>query len=187
MSWITIIFISFGLAMDAFAVSITSGMAIKPLRFGSALKIALFFGFFQALMPIIGWLAGVSLRGFISDIDHWLAFGLLCFIGSKMIYESFKLETSEKSNPLDIYVIFILSIATSIDALAVGITFAFLNVSIITPVLAIGIVTFLVSFFGVFVGEKFGHFFEKKIEIVGGIILIGIGIKILVEHLYFQG
>lgn len=137
-------------------------------------------------MPIMGWLAGVSLRSFISDIDHWIAFGLLGFIGSKMIYESFKLETNEKSNPLDISVIIILSIATSIDALAVGITFAFINVSIVTPVLVIGIVTFLVSFLGVFIGEKGGHFFEKKIEIAGGIILIAIGIKILIEHLFFQ-
>ena len=173
--------------MDAFAVSITSGIAIKPIRFRNALKIALFFGFFQALMPVIGWLAGVSLRSFISDVDHWIAFGLLSFIGSKMIYESFKLETNEKSDPRDISVIIILSIATSIDALAVGITFAFINVSIVTPVLVIGTVTFLVSFLGVFLGEKSGHFFEKKIEIVGGIILIAIGIKILIEHLFFQG
>jgi putative Mn2+ efflux pump MntP len=181
---ITIIFIALGLAMDAFAVSITSGIAIKNLKINNALKIALFFGFFQAFMPVIGWLAGLSLRDFISNIDHWIAFGLLSLIGGKMIYESLQMESREKkSNPLNIYLLLILSIATSIDALAVGISFSFLDLSIALPVMVIGTITFGLSFLGVFIGNKSGHFFEGKIEIIGGVILIGIGIKILLEHL----
>jgi putative Mn2+ efflux pump MntP len=184
MDLITVTFIAFGLAMDAFAVSITSGITIKQLRVRNALTIAVFFGGFQAIMPIVGWLAGLSLRDFISGIDHWIAFGLLSLIGCKMIYESVKMESAERSiNPLNIYVLLMLSVATSIDALAVGVSFAFLKVSIITPVVVIGVVTFGLSLLGVFVGDRFGRFFEKKIEIVGGLILIGIGIKIVVEHL----
>jgi len=184
MDIITIIAIAVGLAMDAFAVSITSGITIKRLKINHALRIAAFFGSFQAFMPVIGWLAGLGLISFISGIDHWIAFGLLVFIGCKMIYESIKIESREdKSNPLNFYVLLMLSVATSIDALAVGLSFAFLKISIATPIIIIGAVTFLLSFLGVFAGNKFGHFFENKIEIVGGIVLIGIGLKILVEHL----
>jgi len=184
MSIITIIFIAFGLAIDAFAVSITSGITIKNLRINSALKIAFFFGLFQAVMPVVGWLTGLSLKDFISGIDHWIAFALLSLIGCKMIYESTKIGSSKKDiNPLNVYVLLMLSIATSIDALAVGVSFAFLKLSIATPVIVIGAVTFLLSFLGVFVGNRFGHFFENKIEIAGGLVLIGIGIKILIEHL----
>lgn len=184
MDAMTIIAIAFGLAMDAFAVSITSGITIKRLKINNALKIALFFGLFQAIMPLVGWLAGLSLRGFIAEIDHWIAFGLLSFIGCKMIYESITVQSSEKQiNPLNIYVLLMLSVATSIDALAVGVSFAFLKISIVTPVMVIGTITFVLSFFGVFVGNRIGHFFENKIEIAGGLILIGIGVKILLEHL----
>ena len=184
MDMITIVFVAFGLAMDAFAVSITSGLTIRHLRINHALRIALFFGSFQAVMPIIGWLAGLSLRDFISDIDHWIAFGLLSFIGLKMIYEAITMKEGDKAiSPLNSSVLLMLSIATSIDALAVGVSFAFLKISIATPVIVIGIVTFLLSFLGIFIGNRLGHFFEKKIEILGGLTLIGIGIKILVEHL----
>ena len=184
MDAITIIAIAFGLAMDAFAVSITSGITIKRLKINHALKIALFFGLFQAIMPLVGWLAGLSLRGFIAEIDHWIAFGLLSFIGCKMIYESIAVQSKEKQiNPLNIYVLLMLSVATSIDALAVGVSFAFLKISIVTPAIVIGTITFILSFFGVFIGNRIGHFFENKIEIAGGLILIGIGVKILLEHL----
>ena len=186
MSLITIIFIAFGLALDAFAVSIASGVTIKELRINQALKVALSFGLFQAFMPLIGWLAGLTLRDFISGIDHWVAFTLLSLIGLKMIYESLKLESNDKKkgmDPLNIYVLLILSIATSIDALAVGLSFAFLKIFIVTPVIIIGIITFLLSLLGIAIGKRLGHFFEKKIEIVGGLVLIGIGIKILIEHL----
>lgn len=170
--------------MDAFAVSITSGLTIKHLKINHALRIALFFGLFQAVMPIIGWLAGFSLRDYISNIDHWIAFGLLSMIGLKMIFESFKMSSDEKEiDPLNIYILLMLSIATSVDALAVGLSLSILRVSIVTPAIIIGIITFILSLIGVFIGDRFGHFFEKKIEILGGLILIGIGLKILIEHL----
>jgi len=184
MDFLTITFIATGLAMDCFAVSITSGIAIKNLRINYALQIALFFGSFQAIMPVIGWFAGRGLRDFISGVDHWVAFGLLGLIGLKMIYESTKLESDKKEiNPLNIYVLSMLSIATSIDALAVGVSFAFLKISLVTSIVIIGTITFILSFIGVFVGNRTGHFFENKIELAGGLILIGIGTKILLEHL----
>ncbi|MEE9594550.1 MAG: manganese efflux pump MntP family protein [Candidatus Hydrothermarchaeales archaeon] len=183
MELFTLLFIAVGLAMDAFAVSITSGLAIKKLHIKHAFVIALSFGIFQAIMPLVGWLAGLSLRDFISGVDHWIAFGLLTVIGAKMIYESVKLSEDEKvTNPLNIYVLLVLSIATSIDALAVGVTFAFLKIFIATPAIIIGLVTFFLSFLGVYIGNKMGHFFENKIELLGGLILIAIGIKILIEH-----
>ncbi len=170
--------------MDAFAVSITSGVTIKHLKMRKAFTIAIFFGLFQAIMPVIGWLSGMALRDFISDIDHWIAFALLCIIGLKIIYESFRFESDKKTiDPLNTYVLFILSVATSIDALAIGISLSFLGISIALPAIVIGLVTFLFSFIGVYMGNKVGHFFEKKIEMFGGIILIGIGIKILIDHL----
>jgi putative Mn2+ efflux pump MntP len=183
MNMIMILFIAFGLAMDAFAVSITNGITIKHQRINNALKIGIFFGSFQALMPLIGWLAGLRLRDFISGFDHWVAFGLLSLIGGKMIYESTKIGDDKEIRSLNLFVLLLLSIATSIDALAVGLSFAFLKISIATPIIVIGIVTFILSFLGVLVGNKLGHFFENKMEILGGLILIGIGIKILIEHL----
>jgi len=184
MDTLTVMFIAIGLAMDSFAVSVTSGITTENPRIHSALKIALFFGLFQAGMPIIGWLAGLSVMEVISGFDHWIAFGLLGFIGCRMIYESIKIDPNKKEiNYLSVYVLLMLSIATSIDALAVGLSFAFLRFSIVTPITVIGIVTFLLSFLGVFAGNRFGKFFGKKIATLGGLILVGIGIKILVEHL----
>jgi putative Mn2+ efflux pump MntP len=184
MTFVAVIFTAFGLAMDAFAVSVASGLTIKKLRLRNAMTIAASFGMFQAVMPVIGWLAGLGIRDFTEHIDHWLAFGLLSFIGIKMIYESTKLETVEsRKDPLRIPVLFVLSVATSMDALAVGLTFAFLNISIAAPVVIIGAVTFLLSLGGVYIGDRFGHFFEKKIEALAGVILILIGLKILILHL----
>jgi len=184
MSIITILFIAFGLSMDAFAISITSGLIIKRLKITHALRIAFFFGLFQAIMPIIGWLAGITLKNFIAGTDHWIAFGLLSFIGCKMIYESTKMERNEKEfDPLNTYVLLLLSIATSVDALAVGLSLSLLKILIVTPAVIIGIVTFLLCLIGVYIGDKFGHFFERKIEVFGGLVLIGIGIKILIQHL----
>ncbi|RKX71695.1 manganese efflux pump MntP [candidate division WOR-3 bacterium] len=182
MSPIAVVLIALGLAMDCFAVSITSGLTIRSLRLRQAFKIAIFFGLFQALMPVVGWLAGMSLRGFIIGFDHWIAFGLLSLIGGKMIYEAIATKP-ERNDPFRIEVLLMLSLATSIDALAVGISFAFLGVSIITPVIIIGIVAFVLSFLGSYIGNRIGHLFETRIEIVGGIILILIGVKILIEHL----
>ena len=184
MNIVSITFLAFGLAMDAFAVAVTSGLAIKKLHINNALKIAVFFGSFQAVMPLIGWLAGNSFKDYISGIDHWIVFGLMSLIGSKMIYESMKAPSNEKKlNPLHFSVLLVLSIATSIDALAVGVSFSLINVFFVTPIIIIGMITFLLSFIGVYIGNKAGHFFENKIEMAGGFILIGIGIKILIEHM----
>ena len=183
MGLLTIVFIALGLAMDAFAVSIVSGFTINELRYRHAFRIAFFFGFFQALMPLIGWIAGLKFLGFLSMVGHWVAFALLSAIGGKMIYESYHLEEERKKvNPLHLPVLVFLSVATSIDALAVGLTFAFLQVTIMVPVVIIGCITFIISFAGVLIGDRFGHFFEKNIEKAGGIILICIGLKILTEH-----
>lgn len=184
MSPLTVILIALGLSLDAFAVSVASGIVIRRDRVRHACKVALFFGGFQALMPAIGWLAGLGLRNFISGIDHWIAFGLLVFIGSKMIVESRGLDRAEKGGcPTDTPVLFMLAIATSLDALAVGLSFSLLQVSIVMPVLVIGAITFAVSFGGFLAGSRFGHLLERKIELLGGLILIGIGVKILIEHL----
>ncbi len=182
---LTIIIIAVGLAMDAFAVSIVSGAAYKQLRIKHALRLALFFGGFQAFMPLIGFLAGQSVKGYIADYDHWVAFALLCAVGGKMIYESTKIKpTNQNLYPLSFPVLLALSVATSIDALAVGITLSLLKISIITAVIIIGVITFALSYTGVYIGKNFGHFFESKIEALGGIILIAIGCKILLEHLF---
>jgi len=185
MELLTILLIAIGLSMDAFAVSITSGMAIKTLKIRHILRIALLFGLFQAVMPVIGWLAGMQIRRWIAAFDHWIAFMLLAFIGGKMILEATILESEkESSDPLHFGTLFVLAVATSIDALAVGLSFSFLNVLIAAPAIIIGVVTFAISFAGVAIGHAFGSFFQKKIEIVGGLILIAIGVKILVEHLF---
>ena len=184
MDLLTIIFISIGLAMDAFAVSVANGLIIKKKKFFNAFKFGFSFGLFQMIMPIIGWSAGTKLRHLIEGVDHWVAFGLLSFIGCKMIYEAFKIDAIEKNeSEITVGLLLGLSIATSIDALAVGLSFAFLNISIVAPAIIIGVITFFMSYFGVLIGSRFGHIFEKKIEIIGGLILIGIGLKILVEHL----
>ena len=187
MDYLTIVLIGIGLAMDALAVSITSGFTLKTFKIRYALKIAIFFGAFQAIMPVLGWLAGNSFREFIEPWDHWIAFGLLTFIGGKMIYESTVLKkTKSNVDPGSLLILFGLSLATSIDALAVGISFSVLNLRIIGPVLIIGLVTFIFSFLGVHIGKRFGKFLGNKIEITGGVVLIGIGIKILIEHLVLQ-
>lgn len=185
MNIITIIFIALGLSMDAFAVSVASGVIIKKQRLYNAFKFGFCFSLFQMIMPLLGWASGIALRRFITEVDHWIAFVLLSIVGCKMIYEAMGMESFEKREDyFTKYVLFALSIATSIDALVVGVSFAFLNVSIIIPVLIIGLVTFIMSYSGFLIGNKFGHIFEKKIEIVGGLILIGMGLKILFEHLF---
>jgi putative Mn2+ efflux pump MntP len=180
---ITILLIALGLAMDSFSVSIANGLATKTFRVTKALKIGVFFGFFQAIMPIIGWYAGVYIIDLISDYDHWVAFFLLAFIGSRMIYESIKKESNTFVSSLGIKVLLILSIATSIDALAVGLSLSLLQASIIIPAIVTGVVTFSLSFFGVYLGGRFGRVLKSRVESLGGIILIVIGLKILLEHL----
>jgi putative Mn2+ efflux pump MntP len=178
------LFIAVGLAMDAFAVSVITGSVYKEFKLRHALRMALFFGAFQAVMPVIGFLAGLGLKEYIEASDHWVAFALLFFVGAKMIYESFRIEAAEKNrDPANLLVLLALSFATSIDALAVGITLSLLQAPIVLAVTVIGLVTFALSYPGVLIGKRFGHLFESKIEIVGGLILIAIGLKILVEHL----
>ncbi len=186
MEMVEIVLVALGLAMDAFVVSVANGIStVKQLRTSNALKMATFFGSFQAFMPVMGWAIGLSIMDLISGFDHWVAFGLLGFIGCKMSYEALSRGTEEKRIiSLSVYVLLMLSVATSIDALAVGVSFAFLKIaSIAIPVIIIGVVTFLLSFLGTSAGNKLGSFLGKKIEIVGGLILIGIGLKILFEHL----
>lgn len=184
MNLITIILTSFALAMDAFAVSVGGGISLKKPTLKDAVIIATFFGIFQFFMPLIGWVASLSFREFIVSFDHWIAFGLLALIGGKMLYESFQDEEEEESTDFrNLYVLLTLAIATSIDALAVGVSFSVINTPIFLSVITIGIITFIISFLGVFIGDKFGHLFEKQAEIIGGLVLIGIGIKILFEHL----
>ncbi len=184
MDIITIFLIAIGLSMDAFAVSIASGFTAKQLRMQYVLKIAFFFGLFQAIMPLIGWSLGYSVKNYLSGIEHWIAFLILSGIGIKMIYEAKIIQKEEKDMViLSTYALFILAIATSIDALAVGLSLSAINISIITPSMIIGIVTFMFCIIGVYVGNRLGHLFESEIEVIGGIILIGIGIKILLDHL----
>ncbi|MBL7185223.1 MAG: manganese efflux pump [Phycisphaerae bacterium] len=186
MDSLTIIIIAVGLAMDAFVVSIVSGSAYKQLHVRHALRMALFFGAFQAFMPLIGSLAGLTLREYIARYDHWIAFGLLAAVGGKMIYESLKIKSVEENpDPSNIFVLLVLSVATSIDALAVGITLSLIAGSIIVAAIIIGLITFILSYLGVYIGKRFGHFFESKMEAIGGVILIGIGTKVLIEHLFF--
>ncbi|MCU4173480.1 manganese efflux pump MntP family protein [Carboxylicivirga sp. N1Y90] len=186
MEIVTIIVIAIALAMDSFAVSITLGLSLKKFRLTSVARICCFFACFQGIMPVIGWWLGHSFADIISAYDHWLAFGLLSFIGGKMIYEAmFAHNESEKAyiNTDCIKTITTLAIATSIDALAVGISFSLLNVDIILPAIIIGIVTFLFSLAGIGIGWRIGSRFRNKVEILGGILLIGIGIKVLIDHM----
>lgn len=187
MTLISIIFIGLALAMDAFAVSIAGGIIEKKKRIKHAFFASFMFGFFQMMMPIIGWALGFKFRESIVTYDHWIAFILLSTIGIKMIYEGFKIEeVEEKALSFTISAVLILSIATSIDALAAGLSFACLDVAIFTPAALIGIITFITCLIGFAIGARFGHLFENKVEIFGGIILILIGLKILLQHLFFQ-
>lgn len=183
---IEIFLIGVGLSMDAFAVSICKGLTMKKVKKKDVFIIALFFGGFQAFMPFMGWVLGRGFESYITSIDHWIAFILLSIIGGKMVYDGIKGD-DEQNNctefQLDFKELFMLAIATSIDALAVGITFAFLNYPIFECISLIGCTTFIISFIGVYIGHIFGSKYEHKAEIVGGIILIIIGLKILLEHL----
>ena len=193
MNFIALIFTAFALSMDAFAVSITIGMTIKNLKKSTALKMALTFGVFQGAMPLLGWALGISFESYIKSIDHWIAFILLGFIGFNMIKGFFDDRKEENASELEFSAttdvddlsnkeIIMLAVATSIDALAVGISFAFLNVSIIPAASIICIITFLVCVVGVFVGNKVGDIFNGYAELVGGVILILIGFNIFNEH-----
>ncbi len=181
MDLITIILIAVGLAMDAFAVSIAKGITVNHNRRKSAVLLVSLFAGFQMLMPVVGWLVGLSFKEIIMSVDHWIAFGLLSFIGAKMIYDSRKTENGKQEVTLSSALV--LAVATSIDALMVGLSFAFLETSIVLPVLVIGLVTFTLSLVGFVFGSSLGKVFGEKVKIVGGIILILIGLRILLDHL----
>lgn len=175
-----IIILSLGLSMDAFAVSICKGLSVQRMELRHGLLCGIYFGVFQALMPAAGCLLGMSFKNLIAEFDHWVAFILLALIGISMIKES--REESECNPDFGAKTMILMAVATSIDALAVGISFAFLNVAIIPAVLSIGIITFVMSFAGVKIGNVFGAIYKSRAELAGGIILILIGTKILLEH-----
>lgn len=185
MGFIELFMIAVGLSMDAFAVSMCKGLKMKNINYRHALVIGLYFGGFQALNPLVGWVLGRQFERYITEYDHWIAFGLLVIIGGKMLYEALTGDGDDDAacELLDLKELLMLAIATSIDALAVGITFAFLRVSIIPSMALIGATTFALSFIGVVAGNKFGSLYRRKAEIAGGIVLILIGGKILFEHL----
>lgn len=193
MSIINIILIGIGLAMDAFAVTIAKSLSLKNIRPLEIVSIAGMFGLFQGLMPLIGWLSGVKFQIYITAFDHWIAFILLSIIGGKMIYESFEGKETDSikkevavtsiKNRFSFKSLLVLSIATSIDALAVGVSFAFLNVPIIPSSIIISLITFTLCIIAVYVGKIFGNVIEKKAELLGGVTLILIGLKILLEHI----
>ena len=178
-----IIVIAIGLAMDAFAVSVCKGLSMKKIDWKKAIIIAVYFGAFQALMPVLGYFLGSSFSAFVQKVDHWIAFILLSIIGVNMIKESTDDEVEKRNDNVDFKTMVVLAIATSIDALAVGVTFAFFEVNILLAISIIGIITFILSIFGVIIGNKFGDKFQNRAELAGGIILIIIGLKILLEHL----
>lgn len=183
MGILEIFLIGIGLSMDAFAVSVCKGLSMKKLDWKKAIIIALYFGVFQAVMPVIGYLLGTTFESLVTQVDHWIAFILLGIIGANMIKEALGKESENSNDKVDFKTMIVLAIATSIDALAVGITFAFLKTKLLSSVAIIGVITFVLSLLGVKIGNKFGDKYEKKAEFLGGVILILIGVKILIEHL----
>ena len=185
-----LLLIAVGLSMDAFAVSICRGLGMRRLNLRTAAVLALFFGCFQALMPLVGWALGSQLMWLIAPVDHWVAFVLLAFIGGKMLWEAFHEDDEgcgcEDTSAIDLREFLVLAVATSIDALAAGISFAALNVDIVASVSLIGVITFALSFVGVAVGHFFGARYERPASVVGGVVLILIGLKVLLEHLGVQ-
>lgn len=183
MGIVELLLLSIGLAMDVFAISICKGISMKKMNWRKACIIGLWFGGFQALMPTIGYFLGTTFESVVINIDHWIAFVLLTIIGGNMIKDSFNTQCEQSNDDVKFKTMIILAIATSVDALAMGITFGFFNVNVILAVLLIGITSFVLSIVGTKVGNKFGNRYEKKAELIGGLILIFLGIKILLEHL----
>ncbi len=182
---LTVFLIGLGLSMDAFSVSVTNGMCLNRVKIKDSSKIAFMYAFFQFLMPVLGFFAGNIFKNAINSVDHWIAFCLLLFIGIKMISEAFeKKDEKEDCKKIGLKLLFVQAIATSIDALAVGVSFAALKMPVFSSSLIIGIITFVICFFGVYIGKKVGNLLKGKAEILGGLILIGIGVKILIEHLF---
>ena len=185
MTVIELILIAIALSMDAFAVAVTSGIVADKPSVREVLRLGLFFGGFQCLMPIIGWFLVSRISGYIEKVDHWIAFALLAFIGIRMIIGAFKKQDDDAppSDPFAYKTLFLMGVATSIDALAVGASFALTDVNIWISSAVIGVITFGLSILGVYIGKKVGELFQKRAELIGGIILVAIGVKILIEHL----
>lgn len=183
MSATTILLISIGLAMDAFAVAICKGLSMKKMNWNKAIIVGLYFGFFQAVMPMVGYFLGTTFEKSVTNIDHWIALILLVAIGGNMIREAIKNDSENYNDSIKVKDMVVLAIATSIDAMAIGMTFACLNIKIIRPVVSIGIITFILSVIGVKIGNEFGSKYKNKAQIAGGLILILLGIKIVLEHL----
>ncbi len=192
MDFFVIVGIAFGLSLDAFTVALTSSTMIKDFHLRHGLRMAAFFGFFQFIMPVVGWAAGMTFSEYIGAYDHWIAFVLLAFVGGRMIYASLPFSKQEESTGCacgnkkdcrDVPTLFLLSIATSIDAMAVGLSFAMIKVEIIHPSVIIGLITFAVSMMGYYLGKAVGSKIKFELDIVGGLVLIGIGVKILASHL----
>lgn len=184
MSFFNLFVVSIGVSADAFAVALAQGVRVTRRAHLDALTIAVTFGLFQAVMPLLGWLVGANLQAFIAPVDHWIAFGLLVLIGGKMLWEAFRSHGEEKGpGRVPLRELLLLALATSVDALAVGISFAFLEVAILPAIALVGAVTFVLSYVGVLIGNRVGARFQKPAETVGGLVLIGIGVKILLEHL----
>lgn len=186
MNWLELFLVAVGVSMDAFAVALGAGLGMRQLNYRHAIVIAAFFGGFQAAMPLIGWFSGRQFDVYITGFDHWVAFFLLAFIGGKMILESLQddAEAPAHNNHIDFKRLFVLSVATSIDALAVGIAFALLQVSILPAIALIGTTTFLISLLGVFLGHRWGLAYKSRAELLGGAVLILIGTRILLDHLH---
>jgi len=186
MDWLSLLALAVALAMDAFAVSLAAGSVLQPVTFRHCFRLGFHFGLFQGLMPILGWLAGMTVQSFIAAWDHWIAFGLLAYIGWRMIHEALSDEDDRPAtDPSRGMTLVMLSIATSIDALAVGLTLAMIEVTIWLPALVIGVVACLFSVVGVLLGHRIGAVWGKRVEVVGGLVLVAIGTKILVSDLFF--
>ena len=184
MDLITIVGLAIALAMDAFAVALGTALTLQSMTRRHLFRLSWHFGLFQALMPIIGWLAGRTIQKWIVSVDHWIAFGLLGFVGGRMLWEAFHPETKTQSgDPTRGWSLIVLSVATSIDALAVGLTLAMLDVSIWLPSLVIGLVAGVLTVVGMLLGRRLSGHWGSRVEIFGGLVLIGIGIRVLVEHL----
>jgi putative Mn2+ efflux pump MntP len=186
MGWLSLLLLACALSMDAFAVAIVAGLALKPMSWRHVTRLSLSFGLFQGVMPILGWLAGTAVHKQISAIDHWIAFGLLAVVGGKMLWESFQTHEDEKpvkKDPTAGWSLLVLSVATSIDALAVGLSLAMVESPILLPSAVIAIVCAAFTALGMLLGRRIGKWWGQHVETLGGLILIGIGIKILLDHL----
>lgn len=184
MSILSVMLIALSLTFDTFAVSVTAGLVENKIKLWQAVKIALIFAFLQAIFPVIGWVLGVQISSFVNAYQHWVAFVLLLIIGSKMVFDALKNEEQKKTLDIfDIKVVFILGMATSIDALFIGLSFAFVDVNIWLAAFLIGFFTYFVAMIGMLIGKKAGHLFGQKAEIIGGLVLVTIGVKILLENI----